>query len=301
MPPSCAGRNYLKPEQFPYKTPTGSTYDTGDYETNLSAALSTANYEALRAEQAERRADGSDKLLGIGLATYVEMCGFGPYESGQVRVEPSGTVTVYTGTSPHGQGLQTTFAQIVADEIGADYDKVIVRHGDTGSQPVGVGTFGSRSLAIGGSAIVRSAGKVRDKAIQIAAHMLEASPGDIEFAEGEYRVKGVPSRSLSLDKIAARAYSDRLPDDIDTGLEATDFFRPADLSTPSVPMSLWSRSRRTLASSVSANSTLSMTAVRASARCWSKGRFMAVWRKASARRCWKKSSSTIRVSCSLAP
>ena len=225
-------RNYVKPEQFPYKTPTGSTYDTGDYATNLSTALKTAKYEALRAEQAQRRADGSDKLLGIGLATYVEMCGFGPYESGQVRVEPSGTVTVYTGTSPHGQGLQTTFAQIVADEIGADYDQVIVRHGDTGSQPVGVGTFGSRSLAIGGSAIVRSAGKVRDKAIQIAAHMLEAAPGDIEFADGEYRVKGVPSRSLTLDKIAARAYSDRLPDDIDTGLEATDFFRPADFIYP---------------------------------------------------------------------
>ena len=225
-------RNYVKPEQFPYKTPTGSTYDTGEYAKNLSTALNTAKYDELRAEQAERRANGSDKLLGIGLATYVEMCGFGPFESGQVRVEPSGTVTVYTGTSPHGQGLQTTFAQIVADEIGADYDKVVVRHGDTGSQPVGVGTFGSRSLAIGGSAIVRSAGKVRDKAIQIAAHMLEASPGDIEFAEGEYRVKGVPSRSLSLDKIAARAYSDRLPDDIDTGLEATDFFRPADFIYP---------------------------------------------------------------------
>ncbi len=225
-------RNYVKPEQFPYKTPTGSTYDTGEYERNLSTALNTSNYESLRAEQAERRAKGSDKLLGIGLATYVEMCGFGPYESGQVRVEPCGTVTVYTGASPHGQGLQTTFAQIVADEIGADYDKVIVRHGDTGSQPVGVGTFGSRSLAIGGSAIVRSAGVVRGKAIQIAAHMLEAAPGDIEFAEGEYRVKGVPSRSLSLDRIAARAYSDRLPDDIDTGLEATDFFRPADFIYP---------------------------------------------------------------------
>ncbi len=231
-PADVRRRNYLKPDQFPYKTPTGSTYDTGDYETNLTTALKTANYDALRAERAERRASDSDALLGIGMATYVEMCGFGPYESGVVRVEPSGTVTVFTGASPHGQGLQTTFAQIVADEIGADYDKVIVRHGDTGSQPAGVGTFGSRSLAVGGSAIIRSAGKVRDKAIQIAAHMLEASPGDIEFAEGEYRVKGLPSRSLTLDKIAARAYSDRLPDDIDTGLEATDFFRPPDFIYP---------------------------------------------------------------------
>ncbi|MDE2748412.1 MAG: molybdopterin-dependent oxidoreductase [Chloroflexota bacterium] len=225
-------RNYIKPEQFPYKTPTGSTYDTGDYETNLDAALETANYAALRAEQAERRANGSEALLGIGLATYVEMCGFGPYESGLVRVEPSGTVTVYTGTSPHGQGLQTTFAQMVADEIGADYEDIVVRHGDTGSQPVGVGTFGSRSLAIGGSAIVRASEKVREKAIRIAAHMLEASPGDIEFADGEYRVKGLPSRSLGLSEIAARAYSDNLPDDIDTGLEATDFFRPPDFIYP---------------------------------------------------------------------
>ena len=231
-PADVRRRNYVKPEQFPYKTPTGSTYDTGEYEKNLDTALQTANYNALRDEQAARRGGDSDTLLGIGMATYVEMCGFGPYESGVVRVEPGGTVTVYTGTSPHGQGLQTTFAQIVADEIGADYDSVIVKHGDTGAQPVGVGTFGSRSLAIGGSAIVRSAIKVREKAISIAAHMLEASPGDIELADGEYRVKGVPGRSLQLSKIAARAYSDRLPDDIDTGLEATDFFRPADFIYP---------------------------------------------------------------------
>ena len=231
-PAEVRRRNYIKSDQFPYKTPTGSTYDTGDYETNLDTALQTAKYDALRSEQADRRAGKSNSLLGIGMATYVEMCGFGPYESGVVRVEPSGTVTVYTGTSPHGQGLQTTFAQIVADEIGADYDDVIVKHGDTGAQPVGVGTFGSRSLAIGGSAIVRSAIKVREKAISIAAHMLEASAGDIEFADGEYRVKGVPSRSLKLNDIAARAYSDRLPDDIDTGLEATDFFRPPDFIYP---------------------------------------------------------------------
>ena len=224
--------NYIQPEQFPYRSPTGSTYDSGDYEKNLDTALETSNYAALRAEQAERRANGAGKLLGIGLATYVEMCGFGPYESGQVRVEPSGTVTVYTGTSPHGQGLQTTFAQMVADEIGANYDDIVVRHGDTGSQPVGVGTFGSRSLAVGGSAIARASEKVREKAIKIAAHMLEASAGDIEFTEGEYRVKGVPSRSLGLGEIAARAYSDRLPDDIETGLEATDFFRPPDFIYP---------------------------------------------------------------------
>ncbi len=230
-PAEVRRKNYIKPEQFPYQTQTGSTYDTGNYEANLDTALETANYAALRQEQARRRAD-ADKLLGIGMATYVEMCGFGPYESGQVRVEPSGTVTVFTGTSPHGQGLQTSFAQIVADEIGANYDDIIVRHGDTGSQPMGVGTFGSRSLAIGGSSIVRASEKVREKAIKIAAHVLEAAPGDIEFADGEYRVKGVPSRSLSLSEIATRAYSDRLPGDIDPGLEATDFFKPPNFIYP---------------------------------------------------------------------
>ncbi|MDE2950842.1 MAG: molybdopterin-dependent oxidoreductase [Chloroflexota bacterium] len=231
-PADVRRKNYIKPEQFPYKTPTGSTYDTGNYEANLDTALETANYTALRQEQAQRRAEDSNTLLGIGMATYVEMCGFGPYESGQVRVEPSGTVTVFTGTSPHGQGLQTTFAQIVADEIGANYEDIIVRHGDTGSQPMGVGTFGSRSLAVGGSSILRASEKVRDKAIKIAAHVLEASPGDIEFADGEYRVKGVPSRSLSLTEIASRAYSDRLPEDIDPGLEATDFFKPPNFIYP---------------------------------------------------------------------
>ena len=225
-------RNYLKPEQFPYKTPTGSTYDTGDYEGNLATALELANYEALRGEQARLRAQDSDTLIGIGIASYVEMCGFGPYESGVVRVEPGGAVTVYTGSSPHGQGGETTFAQIVADEIGADYDKIVVRHGDTGAAPMGIGTFGSRGLAVGGSAIVRAAEKVRRKAVEIAAHMLEAAPSDIEFADGQYRVKGLPSRSLGLTEIAERAYTDRLPDDIETGLEATDFFRPPDFIYP---------------------------------------------------------------------
>ena len=225
-------KNYLKPEQFPYTSPTGSTYDSGDYDTNLTTALELANYDALRQEQAQLRAQNNGKLLGIGIASYVEMCGFGPYESGVVRVEPSGTVTVYTGSSPHGQGGETTFAQIVADQIGADFDKIVVRHGDTGSAPMGVGTFGSRGLAVGGSAIVRASVEVREKALKIAAHMLEASEDDLEFSEGRYQVKGVPDRALTLTEIADRAYTDDLPDDIDTGLEATDFFRPPDFIYP---------------------------------------------------------------------
>ena len=225
-------RNYLKPAQFPYKTPTGSIYDSGDYEDNLDTALELADYAGLRQRQSELRAQDSDTLLGIGIASYVEMCGFGPYESGLVRVEPGGAVTVYTGTSPHGQGGETTFAQIVADSIGADYDKIVVRHGDTSAAPMGTGTFGSRGLAIGGSAIIRAAEKVREKAVKIAAHMLEAAPGDVEFVDGQYRVKGLPSRSLGLSEIAKRAYGTRLPDDIETGLEATDFFRPPDFIYP---------------------------------------------------------------------
>lgn len=225
-------KNYLKPDQFPFKTPTGSTYDTGDYDKNLSTALDLSKYDALRQEQKQRREQNAEKLLGIGVASYVEMCGFGPYESGVVRVDPTGTVTVITGTSPHGQGGETTFAQIVADAIGADFDKIIVQHGDTGQSPMGTGTFGSRGLAVGGSAIIRASDTVREKAIQIAAHILEASVGDIEYAEGQYRVKGVPSRSLTLTEIAEEAYSEDLPDHIDNGLEATDFFRPPDFIYP---------------------------------------------------------------------
>ena len=165
-------------------------------------------------------------LLGIGVAVYVEMCGFGPFESAVVRVDPTGTVTVFTGISPHGQGGGTTFAQIIADELGVDFDKIIVNYGDTGNTPMGKGTMGSRSIAVGGTALVRAATKVRDKVRQIAAHMLEAAPDDIVLESGQYQVKGVPARALTLAQVAAQAYSDGLPKEIDAGLEASDFFVP---------------------------------------------------------------------------
>lgn len=225
-------KNMLTPEQFPYKTPTGLTYDSGNYETALNKALELTPYAELRAEQAERRARNDDRLMGIGLACYVEVCGPGPYESAILRVEPSGTVTVMTGISPHGQGQGTTFAQIVADLIGADYDRVIVRYGDTATTPMGIGTYGSRGLAIGGSALMQAAVKVREKASRIAAHMLEAAYEDIELVNGQYQVRGVPSKGLSLGQIAGRAYSDNLPADIASGLEATDFFRPPEAIFP---------------------------------------------------------------------
>lgn len=231
-PAEVRRRNFIPPNAFPYKTPTGLTYDSGEYERALTKALSLANYEQLRAEQAARWAAGDRMLLGIGIACYVEMCGFGPYESAQIKVEPSGTVTVTTGISPHGQGTATTFAQIVADQIGADFNRIVVKHSDTALTPMGIGTMGSRSLAVGGAALVRAATKVREKARQIAAAMLEANVADIEFHEGRYVVRGVPDRGLTLTEIARRAYSNKLPPELDPGLEAVDYFRPADLIYP---------------------------------------------------------------------
>ena len=231
-PAEVRRRNFIPPDQFPYKTPTGMHYDSGDYDQALTKALDLARYGERRAEQARRIAENNGKLLGIGMACYVELCGPGPYESAIVRVEPSGSVAVFTGISPHGQGQETTFAQIVADEIGADYDRITVRHGDTGTMPMGIGTFGSRGLAVGGVAIMRAAAEVRDKVRQIAAHILEAAPEDIDLTGGKYQVRGVPSSGLTLAEVAKRAYSDKLPDHIKSGLESTDFFRPPDLVYP---------------------------------------------------------------------
>lgn len=217
-------RNFIPPDVFPYKTPTGQVYDSGQYDLALTRALELGKYTELRAEQARRRAAGDDRLLGIGISCYTEICGFG-YESALVRVDPTGTVTVFTGISPHGQGNATTFAQIVADQLGADFDKIVVRHGDTRETPMGLGTMGSRGLAVGGAALVRAVTKVRDKAARIAGHILEAAPEDIELVNGRYQVRGVPGSGLGLSEIADRAYGTNLPEDIDSGLEATDFFR----------------------------------------------------------------------------
>jgi carbon-monoxide dehydrogenase large subunit len=237
-------KNFIAPDQFPYKTPCGPTYDSGEYDKALTKVLEISKYAELREEQ-KRRGQGTgdreqgvagsapnsqlptpNSLLGIGVAVYVEMCGFGPYESAVVRVDPTGTVTVFTGISPHGQGGGTTFAQIIADELGVDFDKIIVNYGDTGNTPMGQGTMGSRSIAVGGTALVRAATKVRDKVRQIAAHMLEAAPDDIVLESGQYQVKGVPARALTLAQVAEQAYSDGLPKEIDAGLEASDFFVP---------------------------------------------------------------------------
>ena len=217
-------RNFIPPDAFPYRTATGATYDSGDYEKALTRALEFADYDALRAEQERLRAAG--RYLGIGLVTATEISGGGPYESADVRVEPSGTVTVSTGISPHGQGEETTFAQIVADELGVEIADIIVVHGDTARTPPGIGTFGSRGLVSGGSALMNALVPIKEKARRIAAHLLEAAPEDIAFRDGRYGVTGTADRSITLKEIAAAAYSTRLPPDITSGLESVEFFRP---------------------------------------------------------------------------
>jgi carbon-monoxide dehydrogenase large subunit len=233
LPPEQVRRkNFIPPDAFPYTTPTGQRYDSGEYDRALTKLLDVSKYQALRAEQRERLARDDRKLLGLGMSCYVEMCGFGPFESAIVRVEPSGTVTAYTGTSPHGQGHETSFAQILADHLGVDFDRIVVRHGDTATTPMGHGTGGSRSLALGGTAMLRAATKVQEKARRVAALMLEAAFEDVVLEDGRYQVKGVPSRSLTLTEIAARAYGENLPEGLESGLEATDFFRPPQLLYP---------------------------------------------------------------------
>jgi carbon-monoxide dehydrogenase large subunit len=225
--------NFIKPEQFPYKSSAGAVYDTGNYLPALEKAMQLIDYEALRAEQARKRAEG--KLMGIGVSSYIEICGFGPkgsapiglYESARVRVEETGTVMVYTGSSPHGQGEETTFAQIVADEFSIPLDQILIMHGDTDSTPEGRGTYGSRTTALGGSAIFTATQRLKEKMKQIAAHMLEASASDITLEDGKFSVAGSPQKSVTFEQVAAAANtSNTLAPGIEPGLETTAFFEP---------------------------------------------------------------------------
>src|SRR5262249_44201610 len=168
-------RNFIPPDAFPYQAPTGQRYDSGEYDRALTKALELARVSDVRKEQRQRLEQRDRYLLGVGMSCYVEMCGFGPFESAVVRVEPGGGVAAFTGTSAHGQGHETTFSQIIADHLGVDFDKVVVKHGDTLNTPMGNGTGGSRSLAVGGTAILNATLKVQDKAKRIAAHLLEAA------------------------------------------------------------------------------------------------------------------------------
>ncbi len=233
-------RNFIAAAAFPFTTLAGLSYDSGDYPTALDKALSHIDYAGFRAEQKAARARG--KYLGIGFSTYVEVCGMGPsaampagfgWESATVRVDPTGNVTVTTGIKPNGQGQETTFAQIIADELGVGVDNIVINHGDTGSSPYGVGTFGSRGTAVGGAAMMLAIGKVQEKARQIAAHMLEADPADIVFEDGKWGVKGATETGKSLAEIAWIAYTgDTIPAEIEPGLEATSFFEPSNFTYP---------------------------------------------------------------------
>jgi len=239
-------KNFIAKEDFPAEVAIGIVYDSGDYHGSLDKLLTHVDLDAFRREQAELRERGVYR--GIGFSTWMEICGLAPsravgptgvglqagfFESSLVRVHATGSATVYSGTAPHGQGLDTSFAQIVADRLGITPDQVDVMHGDTGTGPWGLGTYGSRSLAVGGESIARSTAKVVEKAKQIAAHQLEAAPEDIELADGKFAVKGSPEKGLTLAEIAGAAYVTMdMPEGMEPGLEETTFYDPENFVFP---------------------------------------------------------------------
>lgn len=237
-------RNFVKPDQFPYQTAVALAYDSGNYEGALNKALDMVGYDELRKQQAELRKQG--KYMGIGLSTYIEACGLAPsslvgslgagagqWESALVRVMPTGTVNVYTGSHSHGQGHETTFAQIAAQELGMPMENIQIIHGDTDILPFGWGTYGSRSAAVGGSAIVNAARRVREKAVKLAAHLLEANEADIEMVDGKFQVKGVPTKSKTWFDVALQAHlAHNLPKGMEPGLEFTAFYDPSNFTYP---------------------------------------------------------------------
>jgi len=217
-------RNFIPAEAFPHRTPFGVAYDSGNYARALDRVVELADYQGLRRAQAEARTRG--EIMGIGVAAYVESTNVLGWESGVVRVERSGKVTAVTGSSPHGQGHETTFAQIVADHLGVAYDDVIVRHGDTLGAPQAIGTFGSRSAGLGGNALAQAAVEIREKGRRLAARLLEASPEDLQLARGGFQVKGVPEKIVGWNRVGEFAHRGMgLPPQETPGLEATVFFR----------------------------------------------------------------------------
>jgi carbon-monoxide dehydrogenase large subunit len=217
-------RNAIPAGKFPFTTLTGQSYDSGDYELLLDALVKAAGYEALKAQVRERRARG--EVVGLGVALYVEPAALG-WESGAVRVERSGSVTCITGASPHGQGHETTFAQIVADYLGIEPERITIRHGDTAGAPQGIGTSGSRSTALAGSALAIAATQVREKGKRVAAAVLEAAPEDVVAAPGGFHVRGSRDRFASWPAVAEVAYRWGVPPPgVEPGLEATHFFKP---------------------------------------------------------------------------
>ncbi len=243
-PAELRRRNFIPADAYPYQTPVALEYDSGDYGTTLELALKAADYAGFEARR--REAIGRGKLRGIGIATYIEACGIAPsavvgslgaraglYESAAVRVHPSGSVSILTGSHSHGQGHETTFSQLVADRLGIPLESVEIVHGDTAKIPYGMGTYGSRSLAVGGSAIVKAMDKIVEKGRKIAAHLLEAAEADVEFADGKFSVAGT-DRSKSFGEVALTAYvPHNYPEDLEPGLDETSFYDPKNFTFPS--------------------------------------------------------------------
>ena len=244
-PAEVRRKNFIAPFSDGYPVATGVAYDSGDYEPAFDRALEMAGYGDFRKEQEAARSEG--RYLGIGLSTYVEICGGAPshvavtlgaraglWESATVRVNPTGTVRVFTGASSHGQGHETTFAQLVSAELGVAMENVEIVHGDTDQVQFGTGTFGSRSAAVGGGAIHMSLTKIKEKAKKLAAHLLEAAPEDIVYEDGKLFVKGAPGEAKTFGDIAlaAHVYAGELPEGLEPGLEETSFFDPSNFTWP---------------------------------------------------------------------
>ncbi|MEU8107649.1 xanthine dehydrogenase family protein molybdopterin-binding subunit [Nonomuraea muscovyensis] len=238
-------RNWIRHDEFPYTTVSGLTYDSGDYEAATERALALFGYDKLRAEQADRRDRGDPVQLGIGVSTYTEMCGLAPsrmlgmanygaggWEHGSVRMLPTGKVEVITGTSPHGQGHVTAWSQIVADSLGVPFDDVTVLHGDTAIAHKGMDTYGSRSLVVGGMAVLQACEKVKVKARKLAAHLLECSPDDLEFDGGAFKVRGTGA-AKTIQELAFAAFTAHdLPEGVEARLDSDATYDPDNYSFP---------------------------------------------------------------------
>jgi aerobic carbon-monoxide dehydrogenase large subunit len=233
-------KNFIQPEQFPYKSATGWTYDSGDYPAALRLAMEMIDYAGLRKEQAEKRARG--ELMGIGISSFTEIVGAGPskdfdilgikmFDSCELRVHPTGKAIARFGTKSQGQGHETTYAQIVAEELGIPAEFVQVEEGDTDTAPYGLGTYASRSTPTAGAAGAMAARKIRDKARKIAAHLLECAEDDLEWQPGVFSVKGAPQRQRTIQEIAFAAYTNH-PQGMEAGLEAVSYYDPPNLTFP---------------------------------------------------------------------
>jgi carbon-monoxide dehydrogenase large subunit len=239
-------KNWIQAQEFPFTTAAGLEYDSGDYEQATQQALQLIGYEELRAEQRRRRESEDPVQLGIGFSTFTEMCGLAPsrvlgslaygaggWESASVRMLPTGKVEVVTGTTPHGQGHETAWSQLVADQLGVPFEDVEVLHGDTAIASRGMDTYGSRSLVVGGTAVVKAADKVIAKARRVAAHLLEASEDDLDFAGGSFSVRGTPGTGLSIQEIALATFaSHNFPEGMEPSIDAEATFDPVNFSFP---------------------------------------------------------------------